>query len=74
MGTVVKLSDNLIAEVKKVVPISKRSIPKQLEYWAYIGKIAEENQDLPYNLIRDILLSIEEEKQDYFEPYHFGSK
>lgn len=72
MSTAIKLSDHIINEVKKVIPVSKRSIPKQIEYWAYIGKIAEENQDLPYSFIKDILLSLEEEKQGQFEPYHFG--
>lgn len=39
----------------------RRSIPKQIEYWSKIGKIAEENPDLTYALIRDILIADQEE-------------
>jgi len=36
------------------------SVPKQIEYWSRIGKIAEENPDLPYSMIRDILVADQE--------------
>lgn len=32
----------------------------QLEYWATIGKAAEENPDLPCSFIKETLLAIEE--------------
>lgn len=41
--------------------VYSRSTPKQIEYWFKIGKIAEENPDLPYNFIKQILLAKEEQ-------------
>ena len=37
-----------------------RSVPKQIEYWSQIGKIAQENPDLPFSLIREILIADQE--------------
>lgn len=44
----------------------------QLEYWARIGKAAEENPDLPFTFIKDTLIAIEEMKQAPQEEYTFG--
>ena len=60
MATTIKLSDNLIAEARKYGNIYSRSAPKQIEYWSRIGKIAEENPDLPYSFIKDILFAKQE--------------
>lgn len=43
----VKLSEALVNQAKHYSHIQHRSLPKQIEYWARIGKIAEENADLP---------------------------
>lgn len=56
----VKISDALVAEAKRYGQVFHRSLPKQIEYWSRIGKIAEENPDLPYSMIKDILLVREE--------------
>jgi hypothetical protein len=42
------------------VSIFSRSVPKQIEHWSKIGRIAEENPDLPYDFIKEVLLSLEE--------------
>ncbi len=44
-------------------------MPKQIEYWSQIGKIATENPDLPFSVIRDILIADQEEPAD---EYRFG--
>jgi len=64
----IKLSDDLINEAKRYAAVYSRSIPKQIEYWSRIGKIAEENPDLPYSFIQQILLSQQEEA----EPFNFS--
>jgi len=43
----------------------------QVEYWAKIGRIAEDNPDLPFSFIREILLAKEEVKNKK-EEYVFG--
>lgn len=61
MSINVKLSATLVDQAKRYASIQQRSLPKQIEFWTRIGKIAEENPDLPYNVIRDILIADQEE-------------
>jgi hypothetical protein len=68
----IKLSGDIVSEANKYAAVFSRSIPKQIEHWAKIGRIAEENPDLPYSFIKDILLSLEEMKHDKPAPYQFG--
>lgn len=44
-----------------VAQAQHRSVPKQIEYWSRIGKIAEENPGLTFAMIRDILIAEQEE-------------
>jgi len=60
MSTTVKLSDELILKARKYGQIYSRSTPKQIEYWSQIGKIAEENPDLPYSFIKELLIGMAE--------------
>lgn len=73
MSAAVKLSDKLIEQAKHHAHIYHRSVPKQIEYWSSIGKIAEENPSLPYNMIKDIMLALEEPEKE-LEEYSFGTK
>ena len=60
MSINVKLSENLVEQAKVFGNIEHRSVPKQIEYWSQIGKIAQENPDLPFSLIRQILIADQE--------------
>jgi hypothetical protein len=62
----------MIHEASIYAPVFSRSIPKQIEHWAKIGKIAEENPDLSYEFIKDIMLSLEESKSESPTKYVFG--
>ena len=55
-----KLSENLVQQAKVFGSVEHRSVPKQIEYWSQIGKIAQENPDLPFSLIREILIADQE--------------
>lgn len=72
MATAIKLSDELIRAARKHGSIYSRSAPKQIEYWMGIGKIAEENPDLTYQFIKEILLAQAEAKDEEVTPYTFG--
>ncbi len=61
MAINVKLPQALVESAKRYGNIEHRSVPKQIEYWAQIGKIATENPDLPFSVIRDILIADQEE-------------
>jgi hypothetical protein len=60
MSVNVKLSEALVDQARLYAAIEHRSLPKQIEYWSRIGKIAEENPDLPFAMIRDILIADQE--------------
>ena len=60
MSINVKLSENLVEQAKVFGSVEHRSVPKQIEYWSRIGKIAQENPDLPFSLIREILIADQE--------------
>ena len=53
----VRLSEEIIKAAVICAPINSRSVPKQIDHWAKIGRIAEENPDLPYEFIRNVLES-----------------
>lgn len=74
MSAVIKLSDKLIEQAKRYANIDNRSIPKQIEHWSKIGKIAEDNPDLPYSFIKDILFSLDEMHHGETEEYLFDNK
>lgn len=56
----VKINGHLLESAKIASRIQSRSMSKQIEHWAKIGKIAEENPDLPFNIIKDLLQGIAE--------------
>ena len=72
MSTAVKISDNLVAKAKIQSKVFKRSIAGQIEYWAKIGQIVEENPDLPLPFIQDILIGKEQVTSGQGTPYVFG--
>ena len=71
MSVAVRLSNRLISDAKVLAKVENRSIPGQIEYWAKIGKAAEQNPDLPFRLIKDILIGMEELDADQGIEYKF---
>lgn len=72
MGVTVNLDGELIASARSHSIVQSRSVPKQIEHWARIGRIAEENSDLSYQAIQGILLGLEEARSGRVEEYHRG--
>lgn len=62
MGIAVNLDSELVSIARSYSGAESRSVPKQIEHWAKIGRIAEENPDLSYDIIRSILLGLEDVK------------
>lgn len=60
--TTVNLSDDLVAEAKRYAGAFSRSTPKQIEHWAKIGKLVEDNPDLPPGFVQEILLALNDPK------------
>ena len=72
MSTVVRISESLAQEARVRSAVERRSMTAQIEYWATIGKAAEDNPDLPFSFIRETLLAVEEMKEKEKEAYVFG--
>ncbi len=67
MSINVKLPEALVESAKRYSTVEHRSVPKQIEYWSQIGKIAVENPDLPFSVIRDILIADQEEPSGEYQ-------
>lgn len=72
MASAIRISDDLINLARKVSKAENRSLTGQIEYWAKIGKLAEENPDLPFKLLREILYGLNEVKSGEFSEYHLN--
>jgi len=72
MSKAIKISEGIAQEAKLMAKITRRSMAGQVEYWAFIGKIAEDNPDLSYSVIKDILLGREQLREGLGTKYVFG--
>lgn len=68
----IKIEDEFYAVAKRHAIAEHRSISSQVGYWAKLGKLALENQDLPVTFIKDILLA-QHLKEDS-EPFEFRAE
>ena len=73
MAIALKLSDELINLAKPHAAAEHRSVPKQIEYWARLGKAVEDNPELPLQFIKDTLLAIAEANAGQLSEYKFGA-
>jgi hypothetical protein len=69
MGIAVNIDNSLVKTAKAYSTVEHRSVPKQIEHWAKIGRIAEENKDLTYYDIKEILLGIADIEAGNTEEY-----
>ena len=72
MATAVRISEELVNAARKFSRIDNRSLTGQIEHWARVGKCAEENPDLTYSLIKEILVGVEELERGEKTEYVFG--
>ncbi len=72
MAVAMKISDELVNDAKPYAAAEHRSVPKQIEYWARIGKAVTENPDLPVAMVREILLARQERLSEQATEYKFG--
>jgi len=72
MSTAVRVSDELMREAKLFSLVDNRSITGQIEHWARIGKCVEENPDLTYSMIKEILIGLQELEHGESSEYTFG--
>lgn len=71
MAQSVRLADALVRQAQAVGAVMSRSGAGQIEHWAKIGKIAEENPELSYEFIRDSLIAKAEINNGLVDDYQF---
>lgn len=71
MSVAVRISDKLAKKAKSRSKAMQRSLASQVEYWAKMGEILEDNPDLSFNFVKDILISREQAKNSELTLYEF---
>ena len=72
MPKAVKISDELAKTAAVFAGVEGRSLAGQVEYWAKLGRVADENSDLPVSLIKEILIARAQVRSGSKTPYVFG--
>ena len=72
MPKAVRISDELASTAAVFAGVEGRSLAGQVEYWAKLGRVADENADLPVSLIKEILIAQAQVQNGLKTPYVFG--
>ncbi len=67
----IRLDQELVDKAAVMAKVLNRTVPKQIEHWAKIGKIMEENPDLPYEFVRQSLIGMAEVEMGKLEKFSF---
>ena len=70
MSVPIRINETIYNEAKQIAQAEFRTVPRQIEYWAQIGKCALANPDMPIEFIRDVLISKNTDKS-LAEPFNF---
>ncbi len=68
----VRLDQELIEKATIMAKAYNRTPPKQIEYWAKIGEMMEDNPDLPYEFVKQAIIAQAEKDAGKLERYDFG--
>ncbi len=71
-STSVRLDQELLQRAAIMAKALHRSTPKQIEHWARIGEIMEDNPELPYGFVRLAIIAKAEKEAGKLESYDFG--
>jgi len=68
----IRLDQDLVEKAAIMAKAYSRSTAKQIEHWAKIGKMMEDNPELSYEFVRQAIISKAEKEAGKLEEYHFG--
>ena len=68
----IRLDQGLIEKATIMAKALSRTPPKQIEHWAKIGEIMEDNPDLPYEFVKQAIIAEAEREAGKLESYNFG--
>jgi predicted transcriptional regulator len=68
----VRLDKELIEKATIMAKALSRTPPKQIEHWAKIGEIMEDNPGLSYEFVKQATIAKAEREAGKLESYDFG--
>ena len=68
----IRLDQELIEKATIIAKALSRTPPKQIEHWARIGRIMEDNPELPYEFVKQAIIAKAELEAGKLEAYDFG--
>lgn len=68
----VRLDQDLVDKATIMAKALNRTMPKQIEHWAKIGEIMEDNPELSYEFVKQAIIAKAEKEAGKLEPYTFG--
>ncbi|MCL5041569.1 MAG: ParD-like family protein [Gammaproteobacteria bacterium] len=68
----IRLDQALIEKATIMAKALDRTTPKQIEHWAKIGEMMEDNPDLPYAFVKQAIIAQAEREAGKLEAYDFG--
>lgn len=70
--TSIRLDQALVERATIMASALNRTPPKQIEHWAKIGEMMEDNPDLPYEFVKEAIIAKAEREAGKLEPYELG--
>ncbi|NQZ12029.1 MAG: hypothetical protein HRT35_33165 [Algicola sp.] len=70
--TNVHLNNELIEKANGSCIESNRSVSAQIEHWARIGAVMEDNPDLTYEFVKQVMVGKAEKDDGKLESYQFS--
>lgn len=68
----IRLNEELVEKASIIGKALNRTTPKQIEHWAKIGEMMEDNPDLPYEFVKQAIIAKAEKEAGKLEAYDFG--
>ncbi|MFB1002053.1 MAG: hypothetical protein QMC22_05885 [Pseudomonadales bacterium] len=68
----IRLDQDLIDKATIMAKALNRTPPKQIEHWAKIGEMMEDNPDSSYVFMKQAIIAKAERKAENLEPYDFS--
>ncbi|MFH0771182.1 MAG: hypothetical protein V1933_01005 [Candidatus Omnitrophota bacterium] len=72
MSIAIRISDFLARKARTRCRVFHRSLAGQVEYWAKMGEILEDNPDISFSFAQEILVGREQAMSGELTPYEFG--
>jgi len=68
----IRLDQALVEKASIMAKAFSRTTPKQIEHWAKIGEMMEDNPDLAYEFVKQAIIAQAEKEAGKLEEYTFG--